>query len=126
MKDKDNSAELSANDGFMPNIYIIRGLQVMMDYDLAAIYGYETRYFNRQVNNNLSRFDEDFRFQLTEAEFKNLMCKNLTSSWGGVRYLPAGQPCGFVSGNMCFYISFSKVITSTIRQFFIFLITRRS
>lgn len=47
MKDKDNSAELSANDGFMPNIYIIRGLQVMMDYDLAAIYGYETRYFNR-------------------------------------------------------------------------------
>ena len=88
MKDKDNSAELSANDGFMPNIYIIRGLQVMMDYDLAAIYGYETRYFNRQVNNNLSRFDEDFRFQLTEAEFKNLMCKNLTSSWGGTRKLP--------------------------------------
>ncbi|MBP5395844.1 MAG: ORF6N domain-containing protein [Bacteroidales bacterium] len=126
MKDKDNSAELSANDGFMPNIYIIRGLQVMMDYDLAAIYGYETRRFNEQIKNNIERFDEDFRFQLTELEFKNLMPKFSTSSWGGVRYLPAGQPCGFMSGNMCFYISFSKVITSTIRQFFIFLITRRS
>ena len=65
MKDKDNSEELSANDGFMPNIYIIRGLQVMMDYDLAAIYGYETRRFNEQIKNNIERFDEDFRFQLT-------------------------------------------------------------
>jgi hypothetical protein len=88
MKDKDNSAELSANDGFMPNIYIIRGLQVMMDYDLAAIYGYETRRFNEQIKNNIERFDEDFRFQLTELEFKNLMPKFSTSSWGGTRKLP--------------------------------------
>ena len=88
MKDKDNSTELSANDGFMPNIYIIRGLQVMMDYDLAAIYGYETRRFNEQIKNNIERFDEDFRFQLTELEFKNLMPKFSTSSWGGTRKLP--------------------------------------
>ena len=60
----------------------------MLDFDLAAIYGYETKYFNRQVNNNLARFDEDFRFQLTEEEYKNLRCKNFTSSWGGNRYLP--------------------------------------
>ena len=60
----------------------------MLDFDLAAIYGYETKYFNRQVNNNLARFDEDFRFQLTEEEFTNLRCKNFTSSWGGKRYLP--------------------------------------
>lgn len=60
----------------------------MLDFDLAAIYGYETKYFNRQVNNNAERFDEDFRFQLTEQEFENLRCKNFTSSWGGTRYLP--------------------------------------
>ena len=60
----------------------------MLDFDLAEIYGYETKYFNRQVNNNIERFDEDFRFQLTEQEFENLRCKNFTSSWGGKRYLP--------------------------------------
>ena len=60
----------------------------MLDFDLAAIYGYETKYFNRQVNNNSARFDEDFRFQLTEEEYKNLRCKNFTSSWGGKRYPP--------------------------------------
>lgn len=69
-------------------IYIIRGVQVMLDFDLANIYGYETRYFNRQVNNNIERFDMDARFQLTKEEFQNLMCKNFTSSWGGTRKLP--------------------------------------
>lgn len=72
----------------MSKIYIIRGVQVMLDFDLAAIYGYETRYFTRQVNNNIERFDRDFRFQLTTEEFKNLMCKNFTSSWGGTRKMP--------------------------------------
>ena len=69
-------------------IYIIRGVQVMLDFDLAAIYGYETRYFNRQVVNNIERFDLEARFQLTKEEFQNLMCKNFTSSWGGIRKLP--------------------------------------
>ena len=87
-------------------IYVIRGVQVMLDYDLAEIYGYETRMFNRQVKNNIERFDEDFRFQLTQEEFNevNLMCKictssleqtesnltskNITSNWGGTRKLP--------------------------------------
>ena len=77
----------SEND-LWSKIHIIRGVRVMLDFDLAAIYGYETKYFNRQVNNNLARFDEDFRFQLTEEEYKNLRCKNFTSSWGGNRYLP--------------------------------------
>ena len=67
----------------MSKIYIIRGVQVMLDFDLADIYGYETRYLTRQVNNNIERFEQDFRFQLTKEEFKNLMCKNFTSSWGG-------------------------------------------
>lgn len=69
-------------------IYTIRGLKVMLDADLAEIYGYETRFFNRQVKNNIERFAEDFRFQLTEDEMQNLMCKNCTSSWGGTRKRP--------------------------------------
>ena len=69
-------------------IYIIRGQQVMLDYDLAEIYGYETKAFNRQVKNNAERFEgEDFMFRLTKDEFDYLRCKNYTSSWGGTRYL---------------------------------------
>ena len=80
-------AFITEND-LWSKIYIVRGVQVMLDFDLAAIYGYETKYFNRQVNNNINRFDEDFRFQLTKEEFANLKCKIFTSSWGGKRYLP--------------------------------------
>ena len=69
-------------------IYIIRGQKVMLDVDLARIYGYETRRFNEQVKNNVERFDEHFRFQLTKDEFENLMSKKSTSSWGGTRKLP--------------------------------------
>ena len=84
----------------------------MLDADLAEIYGYETRKFNEQVKNNIEKFDEDFRFQLTSEEFENLkskiwtsncgnslnfdnfykkgnlMSKNRISSWGGVRKMP--------------------------------------
>ena len=67
-------------------IYLIRGQKVMLDADLAEIYGYETKNFNRQVKNNIEKFEgEDFMFQLTENEFENLRCKNFTSSWGGSR-----------------------------------------
>ena len=70
-------------------VYIVRGMQVMLDFELAEIYGYETKNFNRQVKNNIERFEgDDFRFQLTREEFENLRCKNFTSSWGGTRYLP--------------------------------------
>ena len=70
-------------------IYLIRGQKVMLDADLAEIYGYETKNFNRQIKNNIEKFEgEDFMFQLTENEFENLRCKNFTSSWGGSRYLP--------------------------------------
>ncbi|MBQ9614909.1 MAG: ORF6N domain-containing protein, partial [Selenomonadaceae bacterium] len=44
--------------------------------------------FNQQVKNNIQKFDDDFRFQLTQEEMDNLRSKNLTSSWGGTRYLP--------------------------------------
>ena len=95
-------------------IYVVRGVQVMLDADLAALYGYETRSFNQQVKNNIQKFDDDFRFQLTKEEFEDilkskqltlikkqidcvstdspnssiLISKNLTSNWGGTRKLP--------------------------------------
>ena len=59
-------------DDLKNKIYTIRGVQVMLDFDLAAIYGYETKRFNEQVKNNIERFDEDFRFQLTDEEVKEL------------------------------------------------------
>ena len=64
-------------------ILVIRGQQVMLDYELAKIYGYETKRFNEQVKNNIERFDEDFMFQLTDEEIFNLRSKISTSSWGG-------------------------------------------
>ena len=68
-------------------IHTIRGVKVMLDADLAEIYGYETKAFNRQVKNNIERFPEEFRFPLSRDEQENLRCKNCTSSWGGQRYL---------------------------------------
>lgn len=69
-------------------IYMVRGQKVMLDFELAEIYGYTTTKFNQQVKNNIEKFDEDFMFQLTKAEFEILMSKKLTSSWGGRRKLP--------------------------------------
>ena len=77
------------NETIESMIYVVRGEKVMLDFELARIYGYETRYFNRQIKNNIERFDEEFRFQLTKEEFKEILkCKNFTSSWGGSRKLP--------------------------------------
>ena len=53
-------------------IYTIRGLQVMLDFDLAEIYGYSTKRFNEQVKNNIEKFDEDFRFQVTWEELEKI------------------------------------------------------
>ncbi len=51
----------------------------MLDSDLAKIYGYTTKDFNRQVKNNIGRFDEEYRFQLTRDEYINILrCKNCT------------------------------------------------
>ena len=69
-------------------IYIIREQQVMLDFELAEIYGYETKTFNQQVKRNIEKFDSDFMFQLTQDEFDNLRSQNVTSSWGGTRYMP--------------------------------------
>ena len=69
-------------------IYYIRNQKVMLDFELAEIYGYTTTRFNEQVRNNAEKFDDDFMFQLTKSEFENLISKKSTSSWGGRRKLP--------------------------------------
>ena len=72
------------------HIYTIRNQQVMMDTDLAELYGVETKQLNKAVSRNLERFPERFRFQLTQKEYTNLRFQNGTSSseHGGRRYMP--------------------------------------
>ena len=82
------------NETIESMIYEIRGQKVMLDFELAQIYGYETKNFNRQFKNNIEKFPIDFRFQLTKDELEDIArCKNFTSQiWatnnGGRTYLP--------------------------------------
>ena len=70
-------------------IHEIRGQKVMLDFDLAELYGTETKYLKRSVKNNLKRFPSDFMFELTKEEFDSLRCRNCTSNQrGGNRYMP--------------------------------------
>lgn len=69
-------------------IYLIRGEQVMLDFDLAQLYGVETRVLKQTVKRNMIRFPEDFMFELTTGEWSNLRSQIVTSSWGGSRYQP--------------------------------------
>jgi hypothetical protein len=70
-------------------IYLIRNQKVMLDQDLAVLYGVETKVLKRAVARNHDRFPDDFMYRLTKAELENLRCQFGTSSlWGGVRYLP--------------------------------------
>ena len=69
-------------------IYTIRGIKVMLDADLAEIYGYSTSRFNEQVKYNIDRFDEDFRFQLKKEELSGLISEFPTSKRGGTRKMP--------------------------------------
>jgi len=69
-------------------IYLIRGIKVMLDRDLAELYEVETRVLNQAVKRNIKRFPKDFMFQLTKDEFEILKSQIVTSRWGGVRKLP--------------------------------------
>jgi len=91
------------NQVIQDKIYTIRGVQVMLDEDLALLYGVDTKQLNKSVNRNIERFPQKFRFQLTVEEYENLRFQNGTSSLddslrsqfatlekqhGGRRYLP--------------------------------------
>lgn len=69
-------------------IFLIRGLNVMLDKDLAELYGVQTKVFIQAIKRNEERFPDDFMFQLSKREFENLRSQIVTSSWGGRRYLP--------------------------------------
>lgn len=90
----DNKDEMMivSQEFLLGKIYTIRGQKVMLDFELADIYGYETKRFNEQVKNNIEKFDDDFRFQLTKDEWEFLRSKISTSKSevgsGGRRYLP--------------------------------------
>src|ERR1700730_18825241 len=69
-------------------IYLIRSHKVMLDADLAGLYQVPTKGLNQAVRRNPDRFPGDFMFQLTDEEVEILRSQNVTSSWGGRRYLP--------------------------------------
>ena len=87
MGKKQNGSVLPA-ERVINKIYFIREQKVMLDSDLAELYGVETKRLKEQVKRNIKRFPEDFMFQLTEKEFEILRSQIATSSWGGARYLP--------------------------------------
>ena len=80
--------ELSNSDVIRSRIFTIRGVQVMLDRDLAELYGVATGALNRQVKRNEERFPEDFMFRLSAEEWNNLKSQIGISSWGGDRQLP--------------------------------------
>lgn len=83
-----NSLSIYDEDDLRSKIHTIRGVLVMLDSDLAALYEVETKYLKRQVKRNIERFPDDFMFQLTKNEMSILRCQFGTSRWGGGRYLP--------------------------------------
>ena len=87
----DNKQEMMLIDdiNIKDKIYELRGFKIMLDFDLAEIYGYETKRFNEQVKRNINKFPNDFMFKLTSNEVnKILKSQKATSSWGGTRKLP--------------------------------------
>jgi len=82
------------NDEIIPlneikeKIYTIRGVQVMLNSDLANLYGVEVKELNQAVKRNKYRFPHEFMFQLAKGKYENLRSQILTSSWGERRYLP--------------------------------------
>jgi hypothetical protein len=80
--------QLLPHEAIEKKIFLIRGDKVMIDRDLAALYGVPTKVLIQAVKRNIERFPADFMFLLTKPEFTNLRSQFVTSSWGGRRYLP--------------------------------------
>ncbi len=85
---KNSSQALIPAEAIEHRIYLLRNHKVMLDRDLAQLYGVDTRVLNQAVKRNRTRFPEDFMFQLTPKETQNLRSQIVTSRWGGRRYLP--------------------------------------
>jgi hypothetical protein len=83
-----NKKYLIATERITSKIYLVRNQQVLLDQDLAELYGVQTKHLVQAVKRNKTRFPDDFMFQLSEEEFQILRSQIVTSSWGGRRYLP--------------------------------------
>ena len=84
----NESQPILPDESIISKIYVIRGRKVMLDTDLAELYGVETRVLKQQVKRNMERFPEDFMLELNKEEFNNLRSQIVISSWGGTRYMP--------------------------------------
>ncbi|TJZ63276.1 ORF6N domain-containing protein [Sphingobacterium olei] len=84
----DVTPKFITEDILLNKIYEFRGQKVMLDSDLAELYGVETKRLNEQVRRNLTRFPEDFMFTLDKDEVEILKSQIATSSWGGRRNTP--------------------------------------
>ncbi len=83
-----SAPQLLPLEAITQRIVMLREQKVLIDADLAALYGVQTRRLNEQVRRNQARFPADFIFELTPEEFANLKSQFATSSWGGRRKLP--------------------------------------
>ena len=88
-----NEIALVTQENIRNKIYTIRGQRVMLDSDLAAIYGYTTKRFNEQVKNNIEKFEEDFMFQLTKEEVEtfsrsNFLTLKMDKRGSNIKYKP--------------------------------------
>jgi len=84
----ENTSVLIPDEIISNKIFLVRGLKVMLDKDLAELYGVSTGNLNKAVKRNIKRFPDDFMFQLTDEEFKILIFQIGISSWGGTRSSP--------------------------------------
>ena len=81
--------ELIPMQRIIDKIHVVRGMKVMLDYELAELYEVETKHLKRQVRRNRDRFPDDFMFELVRDEYMEILrCQIGTSSWGGTRYTP--------------------------------------
>ena len=85
---KENGVMVFPEEVIMSKIYLIRGQKVMLDKNLAELYGVETKQLKRAVRRHFDRFPSDFMFELTQDELTVLRSQFGTSSWGGIRYTP--------------------------------------
>ncbi|MCF8079862.1 MAG: ORF6N domain-containing protein [Desulfobacterales bacterium] len=80
--------ELIPIESIVSKILYLRSEKVLLDRDLANLYGVETKVLKQAVRRNIERFPKDFMFELSKKEFENLRSQIVTSSWGGARYKP--------------------------------------
>lgn len=86
MKEELKDYEMLSDEVILTKIYLIRGVKVMFDRDLASLYGVETKRLKESVRRNIDRFPDDFMFVLTNEDVRILRSQIASSSWGGSRY----------------------------------------